>query len=706
MSTLPRRSWSALLVLLAAPLMLRADDDTATSLFIGAGGVDEGDCDEREAPCASLRFALARAEPGQSVRVAAGVYDVRDIDPGSFLWGVTHATGGWSAADAYAVRDEDRNLTYLIGLDEPYRRVVEARGFKFLGSGSASGAALQATAATPAACVQGAAGQFPCREFDFEGQIPLSGFTSNPSSAGNLWGFVDLNDNREYVIIGLRNATAVVDVTNPASPRQVGSVPGNISLWREVKLLQVRDPIANRFRAYAYVSTEAAGSGIQIINLSGLPNSVALAGTLSDTSSQHTFYISNVDYATNLAAAGRTPFLHVAGSNLASGAWRAYSLANPTSPVLAGAASPGSGYMHDSVGWLVTDARAAQCGAGHDPCEVLADFNENTVELWDVTDKAAPLRLSSTSYPTASYTHSGWPSSDGRFLFVHDELDEIRRGLNTQIYTIDFADLRALRVVTSFTGPTTATDHNGYVKGSLLYVSHYRRGLVVFDASNPNALREIGHFDTFLNPAADSAGTDGAWGVYPFLPSGTIAISDIDNGLFLVRDRIAGAPPNPGRLGFGDLALSVSESSGGVTVRIRRTGGAAGAVGLRLATRDGTAAAGSDYTATTTTLSWPDGDVADRAVSIAINNETAMEADETFIVALSALSGSATPDGAAELTVTVRNDDAAVAPPAAGGGGGTGGGGTADFWALLALMGALGTTRRAASGDAGPDEQG
>ena len=58
-----------------------------------------------------------------------------------------------------------------------------------------------------------------------------------------------------------------------AQIQQVASIAGNVSLWREVKVLQVRDAAANRWRAYAYVSTEAAGSGIQIIDLSGLPNS-------------------------------------------------------------------------------------------------------------------------------------------------------------------------------------------------------------------------------------------------------------------------------------------------------------------------------------------------------------------------------------------------------------------------------------------------
>ena len=54
---------------------------------------------------------------------------------------------------------------------------------------------------------------------------------------------------------------------------------------------------------------------------------------------------------------------------------------------------------------------------------------------------------------------------------------------------------------------------------------------------------EIGSFDTYLSPAANSAGTDGAWGVYPFLTSGTLLVSDIENGMFLLRKNETLPPP-------------------------------------------------------------------------------------------------------------------------------------------------------------------
>ena len=45
-------------------------------------------------------------------------------------------------------------------------------------------------------------------------------------------------------------------------------------------------------------------------------------------------------------------------------------------------------------------------------------------------------------------------------------------------------------------------------------------------------MMEVAFFDTF--PGNDAIDFDGAWSVYPFLPSGTIIVSDISNGLFVL----------------------------------------------------------------------------------------------------------------------------------------------------------------------------
>jgi len=683
--------------LLFAGAALASHDDTLGARFVGADGINASSCLEHHVPCRSIQYALAQAEPGNTVKVAAGIYDMSGVEPESFLFGVVKAQGGYLEVEHFQLQDPERNPTILVGVDPRYRQAVMRLGFQWAADMASAqqeivdnspAPALQATQFVPMNCVQAFAGQFPCRNVDFQAQIALNQFSSQPTSAANVWGLVDLNDNREYAVVGLRNGTAVVDLTDPANPRQVSTVPGNNSLWREVKVYQHFDVAANRFRAYAYITTEAAGSGLQVIDLSGLPNSVALATTLVDTGSQHTAYVSNIDYATNRALPGATPYLYLAGSNIGGGSWRVYSLVNPAQPQFIRQAPAGSQYVHDATSLLITDQRTTQCALGHNPCEVYVDFNENTVDLWDVTDKAAPVMLSSTTYSNASYTHSGWPTADQRSIFVHDELEEIRRGLFTQIYTMNVDDLRNPFIQASYQGPDTTTDHNGYTKGSLLYVSHYRRGLVVFDASNPSQLREVGHFDGFIEPAANSAGFDGAWGVYPFFPSGTVVISDISNGLYILRDHTATLSQNAGRIGFAGATASVGENAGSARVTMRRSNGFMGAVSIQFATSDLTATAGADYTASSGTLNWAAGDMSDQTITVPLVNDSQSEGTEAFRITLTNVAGGAAIDGSSTLDVQISNDD--FAGPGTGGGGGGGAVGTSLLWLLGLLLLATG----------------
>ncbi len=531
---------------------LAAHDDVAGTRYVAPEGNDAGDCEHRDAPCRSLDYALGLIEHGDAIKVGAGEYDFANLNLEELLFGKQGLRAGYTAADNFHVDDPVANRAIVRGADPRFIQTLIAFGFTPVDAAGNPIARESVQAQPPATCTTaGQAGTFPCWNIDYLAQIPLTGFSTQPLSAANLWGFVDRDDDREYVLVGLRNGTAVVDVTDPASPREVATVPGVTNAWREVKVYQVFDAGLGRHRAYAYVTTEGSGAGLQILDLTELPNGASLANTLHDLSTSHTLYISNVDHATGIALPGAQPFLYVAGANLSGGRYRIYDLVDPVHPVLR-ATSPGAPgnptpYMHDSASVLLTDNRTTQCAAAHNPCEVLIDFNVESVDLWDVTDKASPAFLGTATYPNARYIHSGWPTADQRHVIVHDELDELRiAGLRTSIYTLDIGDLRTPTFVTSFTGADTSTDHNGYTVGDRYYLAHYRRGLVIFDLANPQALREVGYFDTFLMPAANIAGTDGVWGVYPFLPSGTLAVSDIANGLFLLRrNETTATPPAP-----------------------------------------------------------------------------------------------------------------------------------------------------------------
>src|SRR5262249_10176354 len=87
---------------------------------------------------------------------------------------------------------------------------------------------------------------------------------------------------------------------------------------------------------------------------------------------------------------------------------------------------------------------------------------------------------------------------------------------------------------------------------------------------------------------------------------------------------------------------SVAENGGNATITVTRTGGSAGAVGVTFATSNGTATAGSDYTAVNQTVSFANGDTANKTVSIPILDDHIFEGNETVNIALTNPTGGAT----------------------------------------------------------------
>lgn len=547
-------------LLLGIAALAQAHQSESTDRYVDAGrGVDQGDCSNPDQPCKTILYAVRQSQKGDQVRVAAGSYQVDPQDTASLISDMIPVLGGYSMAEGFTARQPQEQPTYISGPSFEHRERLIERGLILLQDpkGLAIERSIQeglpevTAPAEPTLCENGRAGPYACRNIDFLGRIALDQFSSQPTSANDIWGFVDKNDGHEYAVIGLRNGTAVVDVTDPAAPREVGTIPGRTSTWRDIKVHQFHDVEAMRWKAYAYVTSEdavaatfqpeAIAQGLQVIDLTALPERVSLAATYTGFRTAHNVYLGNVDYATGVALDGLKPYVYILGSNRSDGGARrgAYRILDPTDPLaLVEVTAPpvDTQYVHDATSLVIDDERANQCAAGHNPCELYVDYNEDSVDLWDVTDKAAPVRISSTTYDGSRYTHSGWWTEDKRHVFIQDELDEVRNGHNTRLYTLDLGDLRHPVLSHTWTGPTGAIDHNGFVKGDRYYMSNYRRGLTVLDIADPDDPQEIGFFDTFPTPP-DDARFNGAWGTYPYLPSGTILVSDIEGGLFLLELR-------------------------------------------------------------------------------------------------------------------------------------------------------------------------
>ncbi|MGH8236459.1 MAG: choice-of-anchor B family protein, partial [Steroidobacteraceae bacterium] len=541
MRNLSMRIPSLLVAALLSCCIFPAAADDGKPRYVSGSGRDQGDCLNRFRPCRTLSYAIAKAGKGDSIQVAEGSYSIRESAQLFDLLSVTgRVQAGFSKYSSYSERNA-RDKTVLVGVPPDFRERFEAAGFTVIADTksldvSATEARRMARltaqvkqsekshAAAP--CAGNVSSGFPCQSVSLLSHLSFADLTPTSTRGNDVWGFTDLNTGREYAFMGMENGVAVVDVTDPQAPQQVGAGPGSATTWRDIKVYQLFDPAAQRWRAYAYATADNVTDPLMVLDLSGLPNGVERVDFTSDFRAAHNEYIINADYSFGLAQTDQPVLLGIAGADRNGGNHRLYSLANPRSPALLSVST--SGYAHDLASFPVKDARKnTQCvnASTRPACQVLTDFNERSVDVWDVSDPTARQLLMSQSYGNVGYTHSGWWTEDGRYLFVHDELDERDFGLNTTVRVFDMADLRNIQLAGSWVGPTRAIDHNGYVRGNRYYISNYSEGLTVLDITNPVAPVRAGFFDTF--PATSEVGFVGAWGTYPFFASGTIAIGDI-----------------------------------------------------------------------------------------------------------------------------------------------------------------------------------
>lgn len=517
--------------------------------YVAEDGVNQGNCAQVKKPCASISYAVNQSSKGDKIHVASGQYYAEEMDIFYLLNDMVAVKGGFSKSNNYHQQNPEKNITTIVGLPAEYREKLQKKGFHLLQDTKGNQEfrvkpeyldmldryqKVNQTNKQQISCQNGSADEFPCYQVDLISQLSLASLSTTPSSASDIWGYVDLNNNREYALMGLVNGTTLIDVTDAANPAEVGTIPGVSSTWRDVKVYQYFDQTNDRYKAYAYVTTEGQG-GLQIINLSDAPKSIQLVNTIDVFKTAHNIYLGNIDYTNGLALDGHDAYLYIAGSNLGNGSYRIFDLVDPENPALI--TTPDStGYVHDATNLIIDDSRTEQCADGNNPCELFIDFNENTVDIWDTSDKSAPIKISSTPYNGASYTHSGWYSKDKNYIFVQDELDERNLAVNTRLYVMDISDLTSPQVVGQYEGQTRAIDHNGFTLGDKYYMSNYKRGLTILDVTNPATPTEIGFFDTYPIPEANDPQFDGAWGTYPYLPSGNILVSDISNGLFVLKD--------------------------------------------------------------------------------------------------------------------------------------------------------------------------
>ena len=395
-------------------------------------------------------------------------------------------------------------------------------------------AALSLQAFAQTACVNGMAGEYPCRNMDLMKFMTLQECGCDPNGNTNdVWGWVSPVTGREYAILGCADVTSFIDVTDPVYPVLIGILPTHTvsSLWRDVE----------SHGNWLYVVSEAQGHGMQVFDLTQLddvlnpPVVFAESAHYPDFSNCHTV---NVDPVSG--------YVYAYGTNTYNGGEHIIDVSNPLNPVLAGGYD-GSGYTHDGFAWTYDGPDADHTGQEIViACNGRSNSDNDKLVFVDVTDKTDCQLIGEYNFNgqgTTGYFHQGWITKNKKFFLMNDELDEMALGNNqepygTRTHIFNITDLDNVTYQGFYEAESPAIDHNLYTLDQFVYESNYRSGVRVLDAIRvgSSVLSEVAFFD--LYPDNDNAQFSGTWSNYPYLPSGLVLATSMYDGFFIMKPTI------------------------------------------------------------------------------------------------------------------------------------------------------------------------
>jgi len=324
-----------------------------------------------------------------------------------------------------------------------------------------------------------------------------------------IWGYA--TGGHEYALVGSTAGVYFVDVTNPAAPVTADFVAGHRDqcIWREIKT----------YSHYAYlISDDASPNSFQIVDLQYLPDSVHVVADYSTLFERgHTIFIDGNKMYIGIARGG----MFTSTASMA-----VFSLANPEIPVFLRS-------INNDYPSRLTYNQVHDMFVKNDTVYASCAYDGLFIFKYDSILNHFNLLSSLTTYPDQGYNHSSALTDDSQTLVF---MDEVPAGKAVKV--VDVSDLQNMVVTSTFKSNTGPTPHNPFIVGNTCYIAYYLDGLQVYDVSDPYLPVRIGYFDTHyqepLGGPYPSLAYQGAWGAYPYLPSGNVLVSDMQNGLYVL----------------------------------------------------------------------------------------------------------------------------------------------------------------------------
>ncbi|MEM8524426.1 MAG: choice-of-anchor B family protein [Bacteroidota bacterium] len=322
-----------------------------------------------------------------------------------------------------------------------------------------------------------------------------------------VWGIE--RNGHEYAIIGSTAGTHFIDMTDPKNPVEAFFIKGNESGNRIIH----RD--YHDLGDYLYAAADEGNSTLQIIDLSKLPEEIKVVYDSANLFNRtHNLFIDESQQ--------RLYTFATSGGGLSYSPLRIYDLSkSPRIELVAAFSVFGGvrvGHVHD--GYVQDNIAYLNCG------------NDGffIIDFTDVLDPQVIDYLSTSNYPESGYNHSGWLGSDCNHYYMADET------WGKPMKVVDVSTPGEAEVISLFDADSDSPfsiPHNQVVACDYLYASYYYDGLQIYDLSDPKNPMRVAYFSTSKKDHRDNY--EGAWGVYPFLPSGNILVSDMQTGLFILK---------------------------------------------------------------------------------------------------------------------------------------------------------------------------
>lgn len=380
-----------------------------------------------------------------------------------------------------------------------------------------------------------------------------------------IWGFAIADE--EYALLSDIYGLNIINVTKPNQPKLVRFIElEQITFVRDVDVY--RDTTNT---TYAYVAAQPAN--LHVINVTAILNNDEIDVSTVDRGRVNYGHTVTVDHGLLILNSGNyNPNPNAPGCQIFD------LIADPWNPPLVGMYTKGD--CHDST---LNRINVKRNGSNHNVERLILVSADGGVGKWrfvDVQRAIDDYQLWNpefpfvyyespqdvvlgetqliTSFPT-SYSHSHILDEETLLLYAFEESN----GYDVAIWNLT----NAIDAPVLFKTLTYARDksyhnailHNGRIfkvaNKKYLGLAYYSAGFRVWDITDADDILEVGHYDTFQsfddanNPVvkpndAFPPNTDiftffkdpiGAWNLYTDLPSGHLLVSDLRNGLYILK---------------------------------------------------------------------------------------------------------------------------------------------------------------------------